>query len=135
MNKILKFTDKEKTLKTMERNLEILNQNHEKIKHLNFCTALTILASDIETFEHDLKAVLFFEVKNCTPEKLKNVFDYLTNLEQFEEGTGRWFYQYVYFDDDEQKFGLIYDYQKTITDSYTFVCKTENLLKANILIQ
>jgi quinol monooxygenase YgiN len=132
MNKTLYFKDTNKinsTLKVMERNLEILNRNYNEIKYLNFGTVITILGSDYLRFENELKEALKGKIKESSSEKIRDVFEVVVqDLEQFEEESGAWFYNYVRFDTDTNKFYLVHDYKERINDSYTYKCKEDKLI-------
>jgi hypothetical protein len=127
------------TLKTMERNLEILNRNHDEIKYLGFPTIITLLGSDYNRYENELKSKIRENTNDCTEEKLRNLFDIVVgNLEQFETG-GAWIINWIQFNEQTNTFQLKQDYIKEINDTYTFICREENLrenlAKANILIE
>lgn len=130
MSKILKFIDTQKnetTLELMIQNLDILNRNHKTIKHLNFGGTISILASDYNFWEQEIKFFLREKIEDPTEEKISNMFDIVVgDLEQFTDG-GEWFYHYVYYDTDTNKFNLLNDTVKRLYKNYTYKIKEDKL--------
>jgi hypothetical protein len=130
MSKILTFRDKQKIEKTLDliiQNLDILNRNHKAIKYLNYTTTISILASDYNFWEQEIKAFLMEKIEDPTEEKINNMFDILVgDMEQFKDG-GAWFYHYVYFDADTNKFNILDDIVKSLYGKYTYKIKEDKL--------
>jgi hypothetical protein len=144
MKEALLLRDTEKinsTLKTMERNLSVLNENHQTIKEMGYPSIVSIYASDFELWRKELKLEIIKNTEGCNIEKMYDIFEYIENLEleQFVEGTGEWFIDWVFFNSERDTFQLKQDYEKTINEEYTFIVLEENLRenlkKAGLLIE